>query len=106
MENATNIGKFCVMDTSHKRLGWVCINTPSMKISWFNLKWETFVGRCFGCGEWGHFMAECQHLCHSIMEIPNERNGKEGVGRDVVSDILVVTKEHHPQRCPTSKLWA
>ena len=70
MENVTNIGRFCVMDTSHKRLGSVCINMPSMKIICFNLKWETFVGHCFGCGEWGHFMAECQHLCHSIMEIP------------------------------------
>ena len=56
----------------------------------FKLKWETFAGHCFGCGEWGHFMAECQRQCPSNIEVPNEENGKEGYGRGVcVSDIVV-----------------
>ena len=43
----------------------------------FKLKWETFAGHCFGCGEWGHFMAECHRHCPSILEAPNEGNCKE-----------------------------
>ena len=35
-------------------------------------------------------MAECQRHCPSNAEVPNEGNGKEGIGRDVgVSDIVV-----------------
>ena len=34
-------------------------------------------------------MAECQYHC--TLEVPNEGNGKEGVGRDVcMSDVVVV----------------
>ena len=54
-------------------------------------------------------MAKYQHHCHLIIEIPNERNGKEGAGRDVVSNILVVTKEHHLEdmaKMPNFKVWA
>ena len=70
------------------------MNTPGMKRLCFKLKWETFVGHCFGCGEWGHFMAECYRHCSSMIEVPNEGNGKEGVGRDVgMSDIVVVMDE-------------
>ena len=74
--NATNKCRSCVLiwDTSRKRLGWVCINTPIMKILCFNLKWETFSCYCFGCGEWGHFMAECQCHCPSTLEVSNEGN--------------------------------
>ena len=93
--NATNKCRFCVLwDTSRKRPGWVRMNTPGMKRLCFKLKWETFAGHCFGCGEWGHFMAECHRHCPSTIEVPNEGNGKEGVGRDVgVSDIVVVMDE-------------
>ena len=69
------------------------MNTHGMKILCFKLKWETFVGHCFGC-EWGHFMMECQCHCPSTLEVPNEGNGKEGVGKDVgMSDIVVVKDE-------------
>ena len=35
-------------------------------------------------------MAECHRYCPSNIEVPNEGNGKEGIGRDVgVSDIVV-----------------
>ena len=44
---------------------------------------ERFAGHCFGCGEWGHFMAECQRHCPSNIEVLNQENGKEGNGRDV-----------------------
>ena len=66
------------------------MNTPGMKRLCFKLKWETFAGHCFGCGGWGHFMAECHRHCPSTLEVPNEGNGKEGVERDVgVPDIVV-----------------
>ena len=68
----------------------MCMNIPSMERLYFELTWETFTGHCFGCGEWGHFMAECRRHCPSTIEVPNEGNGKEGVGRDVdVLDIVV-----------------
>ena len=39
-------------------------------------------------------MVECQRHCPSTLNVPNEGNGKEGVGRDVgVSDIVVVMDE-------------
>ena len=59
------------------------MNTHGMKSLCFKLKWHTFAGHCFGCGEWGHFMAECQRHFPSNIEVPNEGNGKEGIGRDV-----------------------
>ena len=50
--NTANKCRFCVLwDTSHKRPGWVHMNTPGMKRLYFKLKWETFAGHCFGCGE-------------------------------------------------------
>ena len=90
--NATNKCRFCVLwDTSRKRPRWVSMNTPSMKRVFLKLKWETFVGHCFGCGEWGHFMAEWQRHWLSTLEVPNEGNRKERVGRDVgVSNIVVM----------------
>ena len=52
---------------------------------------ERFAGHCFGCGEWGHFMAECHRHCPSTIKVPTEGNGKEGIRTDVgVSDIVVV----------------
>ena len=88
--NATIKCLFCVLwDTSRKRPDWVRMKTLGMKILCFKFIWETFASHCFGCGEWGHFMAECQHNCPSPLEIPNEGNGKEGVGRNVgMSDIV------------------
>ena len=84
-ENATHKCRFCVLwDTSRKRPRWVCMNTHGMKRLCFKLKWETFAGHFFGCGEWGHFMAECQRHCPSNIEAHNEGNGKEGIGRDIV----------------------
>ena len=39
-------------------------------------------------------MAECHRHCPSTIEVPNEGNDKEGVGRDVgVLDIVVVMDE-------------
>ena len=38
----------------------------------------------------GHFMAECQRHCPSAMDVPNEGNGHDGVGRDLgMLDIVV-----------------
>ena len=55
---------------------------------------ERFAGHCFGCGEWGHFMAECHRHCPSTIKVPTEGNGKEGIRTDVgVSDIVVVMDE-------------
>ena len=57
------------------------MNTIGMKRLCFKLKWETFLGNCFGCGEWSHFMVECLHHCLPLaLEVPNEGDGKEGVG--------------------------
>ena len=93
--NATNKCRFCVLwDTQRKRPGWVRMNTHGMKSLCFKLKWETFAGHCFRCGEWGHFMAECQSHCPSNIEVPNEGDGKEGIERDVgVSNIVVGMEE-------------
>ena len=56
--NATDKHRFYVLwDTSRKRSVWVRVNAPGMKRICFKLKWKTFVGNCFGCGKWGHFMA-------------------------------------------------
>ena len=38
-------------------MGWVRMKIHGMKSLCFKLKWETFVGHCFGFGEWGKFMA-------------------------------------------------
>ena len=46
------------------------IDTHGVKSLCFKLKWETFGGHCFECGEWGHFMAECQRHCPSNLEVP------------------------------------
>ena len=77
------------------------MNTHGMRSLCFKLKWETFAGHCFGCGEWGHFMAEYQ--CHypSNIEVLNQGNGKEGNGRDVgVSNIVVgMDAETSSSRC-------
>ena len=93
--DATNKCKFCVLwDTSRKMPGWVHMNTRGMKRLCFKLKWETFASECFGCGQWGLFMAKCHCHCPSTIEVPNEGNGKERVGKDVgVSDMVVVMDE-------------
>ena len=93
--NATNKYRFCVLwDTSRKRPGWVRMNTHGMKSLCFKLKWETFASHCFGCGVWGHFMAEFQRHCPSTLGVSIEGNSKEGVGRDVdVLDIVVIMDE-------------
>ena len=63
--DGTNKCRFCVLwETSRKRPGWVRMSTHGMKSLCFKFQWETFAGHCFGCGEWGHFMAECH--CHGL----------------------------------------
>ena len=42
------------------------MNTHSMKRLGSELEWETFASHCFRCGEWGHFIVECQHHCPSM----------------------------------------
>ena len=89
--NATNKCRFCVLwDTIPKRLRWVQMNTLSMKRLCFKLKWETFASHCFQWGEWGYFICEFQHYSPLVLEVPNEGNGKEGVGWS-----LLWMKEHH-----------
>ena len=86
--DGTNKCRFCVLwDTCH-------MNTPGIRKLYFKLKWETFVGHCFGChGEWGHFMAECPRHCPSTLEVLNKGNGNEGVGRDVLMLDIEMLRE-------------
>ena len=66
------------------------MNSHGMKSLCFKLKSETFSGHCFGCGEWGHFMVQCQLHCPSNIEVLNQENGKEGNGRYIGESNIVV----------------
>mgnify|MGYP007059641558 CR=1 FL=1 len=58
----------------------------------FQLNWEMFTGHCLECGEWSHFMVEWRCHCPSAMNVVNEGDGKERVGRDVgmLANVVVM----------------
>ena len=82
------------------------IDTHGVKSLCFKLKWETFGGHCFECGEWGHFMAECQRHCPSNIEVLNQENGKE-MGEMLVSQILWLAwmQKHHLDQLLNLWIW-
>ena len=74
--NAMNRYRMCILwNTAIKRPGCLQIDRIGMPPMYFKLKWGTFAGHCFHCGELGHFMAECPHT------------GKTLENHEVVEDI-------------------
>ena len=70
--NSINKCRFCMLwDTSCKRPSRLRMNITGMRRLCFKLDWGAFAGHCFWCGQWGHFISECQSHVESSFQSPH-----------------------------------
>ena len=84
--NSLNRHRMCLSwNTSKKRPLVLSLNPLGLPSMRFKLKWSTFAGHCFKCGELGHFMSECQTII--VDKELNEREKEVNVLEKQVDNV-------------------